>query len=76
MMAGNKSTSGSPIMLDLPSIAMLLIAISAVPIAALAGWVWHQVVRAGADEVTPDERLLAAIVGHRSDPRAGTALTE
>jgi hypothetical protein len=47
---------------------MLLIAISAVPVAALAGWVWHEVMRvAAADEVAPDERLLAAIIGHRND---------
>jgi hypothetical protein len=41
---------------DLPNLALLSIAISAVPIAALAGWVWHEVLLAGPDEIVPDER--------------------
>ncbi|MDN3920487.1 hypothetical protein [Roseateles violae] len=54
-------------MFDIATGSMLLIALSALPIAALSGWVWHQVLRAGSDEeeVAPDERLLSAIVGHR-----------
>ena len=44
-------------------IAMLVIAVIAVPVVALAATLWNEIRTAGLGDVFPDERLLAAING-------------
>ncbi len=46
-------------------ITVILLALLALPAAALGAELWRSIGQAGLGDVEPDERLLAAITGHQ-----------